>query len=312
MDYTTLTGTDLRVSRIGLGCNRFAAATTAEERRELEASLRAAFERGINFLDTANAYGDGAADRVIRSALGGERDRLVLCSKSGLPERRYSRRWQGAIRHLTKPLGLRGMTARLAGRLAAGQTFAPAFIEQAIEGSLQRLGTDYLDLFLLHSPYQVVVWRDDLFAALERLKRQGKIRYYGVSLDNPASTDDWLAWLAVPGISAVQVLVNPLKSVDLTQLVPAARERKVGIIARQPFHKGAVFTNQRLLELAAANSRYTPAQLAVQFSLGQQGVDMVLAGFRSLAHLDDNLGALAGPGLSRHEREHISALTEIV
>ncbi len=311
MEYNLLSGTDLRVPRIGLGCNKIAAPKSADQLRAVEAVLRAAIERGVNFLDTANVYGDGLADRMIRNAVGSERSKIVLCSKAGHASADQARRWHHLMRRLARRLPLRGTLAKAVSRSAAGPTFTLAYIEKAIEGSLQRLGTDYLDLFLLHNPEQVVLWRDDLFEALGRLKRQGKIRYYGVSLNNPASTEDWLAWLAIPGISAVQVLVNPLRSVDLTRLVPAARERNIGIIARQPFHKGALLTDRRFLEIAAANPLYTPSQMALQFSLGEDGVDMVLAGFRSMAHLEDNLGALTGPGLSKAEREKLWSLAEI-
>ena len=66
------------------------------------------------------------------------------------------------------------------------------------------------------------------------------------------------------------------------------------------------------IDIAAANRHYTPAQVALRFGLAEDGVDMVLAGCRCLAHLEDNLAALAGPGLSPDEREHLSSLTEIV
>jgi len=311
MEYKTLRGTDLKVSTIGVGCNKIAAPMSEDQRHVVETTLHQAIESGINFFDTADAYGNGAADRLLRNILASQRDKLVVCSKSGLPERHNTRRWQRKIRMIASQLTPGGRAARTISRIAAGPTFAPAYIEKAIEASLSRLGIDYLDLFLLHNPFQVVLWRDELFEALDRLKRQGKIRYYGASLDsNRASTEDWLAWPAIPGISAIQVLVNPLRSVDLSRLVPAARNHDVGIIARQPFHKGAVFTNQKFLKLAA-NSRYTPAQLAVRFALEQNGVDMVLAGFRSPAHLEENLGALAGPGPSQRELERLQSLTEV-
>jgi len=313
MEYRTLRGTDLIVSRIGFGCNMIGAPMPEAQRHSVEVTLRAAIERGITFFDTADVYGKGAADRLLRSAFAGRRDKVVICTKAG--KRLWPKRtpWPRVAGKLVDRLGRARRATPSSDSLASGATYSPAYIEAAIDGSLDRLGTDYLDLFLLHAPPQAVLGRDDLFECLERLKQRGKIRHYGVSLSTGrSSTNDYLAWLEMPGLAVAQVTVNPLVSVDMTQMVAAARGRGVGLIARQPFHKGAVFTERRFLDLAAANPHYTPAQMALRFGLEQDGTDMVLAGFRSLAHLEDNLGALGGPGLSPDEHAQLRSMTEIL
>jgi aryl-alcohol dehydrogenase-like predicted oxidoreductase len=313
MEYGTLRGTDLVVSRIGLGCNAISAPLPRTEPGAAEATLWTAIDRGINFFDTADVYGDGAADRMLRKAFAGRRDKIVICSKAGLLPWARMKPWRRiAKRLLDRFRSDRGLRYSIR-QFVIGRDFTPDSIEAAIEGTLDRLGTDHLDLFLLHRPARVINSRDDLFERLGRLKEQGKIRHYGASLASTGcSTNDYLSWLEVPGISALQVLVNPLKCVDMTRVVPAARAREVGLIARQPFHKGAVFKDRRFLDLAAANPHYTPAQVALRFGLEQDGADMVLAGFRSLAHLEDNLAALDGPGLSPDEHAQLLSMAEIV
>ena len=313
MEYRTLRGTDLVVPRIGFGCNRIGAPMPEARRREVETTLRTAIERGINFFDTADVYSHGSADRLLRIAFAGQRDKVVICSKAGRPIWRRPKLRQRITRTLSRRLTRSRRAAHTTVPVESGATYTPAYITAAIDGSLDRLGTDYLDLFLLHGPHPAVLGRDDLFDCLERLKQQGKIRHYGASLSGSrSSTEDHLPWFERPGLSVLQVLVNPLKSVDMARVVPAARAQGVGLIARQPFHKGAVFEDRRFLDLATANPHYTPAQMALRFGLEQDGADMVLAGVRSLAHLEDNLAALTGPGLSPHEREQLRSLTVVV
>src|SRR6185503_8960413 len=102
-------------------------------------------------------------------------------------------------------------------RGALTQDFSPKYLVQAVEGSLKRLRTDYLDLLQLHSPPLEVVERGDWQSALDELKRTGKIRYYGVAAD---SIEGGLAALRFPGVSSVQFTLSLLEQRAATELFP--------------------------------------------------------------------------------------------
>ena len=115
------------------------------------------------------------------------------------------------------------------------RTSRPAYLRSAVEGSLRRLRTDYLDLFQLHSPPLDVVERGAWEPELEALKRAGKIRYYGVACD---TVDVGLAALRYPGVSSVQFTLNLLEQRALDALLPRAREKGVAFIARECLANG--------------------------------------------------------------------------
>ncbi|QUS36333.1 aldo/keto reductase [Falsirhodobacter algicola] len=136
--------TDLATTKIVYGCMGGAGAFGPQEERDSIEALRAAHEVGINFFDTAEVYGNGYSEQLLRAALGGQRKEIVISSK------------------------------------VAGKHLAPADVMTACEGSLKNLGTDYIDLYMLHWPNRDVPLEDSI-GALQRLKEQGKIRWYGVS-----------------------------------------------------------------------------------------------------------------------------------
>ena len=163
MEYRRLGRTGLDASVIGFGCNRIAWDSSREVRREAVATLEQAFSHGINLFDTANSY--RGSERLLGSVFRNRRHRILLCSKAGY------RSWLllaleralpgpfGSIqrsRPAREPGPARGTAARKPRR-----NFEPRYIRMGVEGSLRRLGTDYLDIFYLHSPPPEVV-TDDL------------------------------------------------------------------------------------------------------------------------------------------------------
>ncbi|MDJ0948379.1 MAG: aldo/keto reductase [Alphaproteobacteria bacterium] len=318
MEYRQLGKTDLRPSVLGVGCNLIANTDADHDLAEVNRTIAAAIEAGITFFDVADVYGRGRAERILGKALKGQRDRVLVATKAGVVPgggptlvrrirpvaRRLLRRW--------RPVHAAGK--RMATRYAPPprSDFGPTHIRNAIEASLRRLQTDYVDLFLLHNPRADVARQADLFGTLDRLKEQGRIRHYGASISGHDTSQDVQAFLAVPGVSVVQVLVNPMKCVDLEAIAPAAAARGIGLVARQPFHKGEIFTHKPLLDLADANPAYSPAQMAVRFGLAQPGVGLVLAGMRSRSHLQENLAALSGPPLTAEEMAALRASAEVV
>ena len=149
MEYVQLGNTDLRVSRLCQG-TAFRDLPRAEDPRALRV-LEFAIDRGITFFDTAIAYGWGGAERVLGRAIGGRRDQLVLCGKVPV-------------------------------RLESGTqvAYTRAYLHQQLEESLGRLGTDYLDLYLLHHVDEHTP-PAEICAAMDVLVKMGKVRYWGVS-----------------------------------------------------------------------------------------------------------------------------------
>ena len=153
MEYVTLKNSDLRVSRLCMGgCPMGGHGWGVVQEHELLDAVHAALDQGVNFFDTADTYGLGQSERTLGRALKGRRDQAVIASKFGV-------------------------------RVENGKTFydnSPEWIIRACENSLQRLGTDHIDLYQIHyrdgqTPLNAVV------DAMEYLRSQGKIRYFGLS-----------------------------------------------------------------------------------------------------------------------------------
>lgn len=153
MEYITLKNSDLTVSRLCMGgCPMGGYGWGAVQEDELIEAVHTALEQGVNFFDTADTYGLGQSEKTLGKALGIRRKDVVIATKFGV-------------------------------RIGGGKTFydnSPEWIEKACEASLRRLGTDYIDLYQVH-------YRDDVtpisavVEALDRLKKKGYIRYYGLS-----------------------------------------------------------------------------------------------------------------------------------
>lgn len=199
-----------------------------ENRQDELDAIRAAIDNGMKVIDTAEMYGDGAAEELVGQALDGRRTEAFIVSKV-LPH------------HATR----RGTVT-------------------ACENSLRRLGTDYLDMYLLHWPGAVPL--DETLEAFDVLLRAGKIRHWGVSnFDTP----DMEELLALPGGNAVatnQVLYNLTRRGIEFDLLPWCRQRKLPIMAYSPLEQGRLLGAPELLRLAAEYAA-TPAQIALRWVL---------------------------------------------
>lgn len=153
MEYLTLSHSDLRVSRLCLGgCPMGGHGWGEVQEQELLAAVHAALDGGVTFFDTADVYGLGQSERLLGKALAARRHEVVIASKFGVCV------GQGATRYDN----------------------SPDYIRKALEGSLQRLRTDYLDLYQLHYRDGVTPLTE-VCATLEQLRQEGKIRYFGLS-----------------------------------------------------------------------------------------------------------------------------------
>lgn len=301
MKKSTFGKTDLNVTALGLGCSRLGGNLQGGNQKQAIATLEQALDEGINFYDTADSYGQGQSERLLGKAFKSKRDQVILTSKAG-----YCLSPVGALAAKVKPIlkPLVRMIKPQSGSLAQAkgsllrQDFSKDYLIKSLEGSLRRLQTDYLDLFMLHSPPSEIIKAGDAFDTLAMLKQQGKFRYYGVSCDN---LEDALLCLEAPGVSALQVEIHLLDQRAILALLPAAKKSGIAIVARQPFASGKLFLGsedpseqsaiERFGELAKQCDRKL-SHLALQFVHQLEGVSVVIAGANSVDHLTDNISAL--------------------
>lgn len=301
----------IAISEIGFGAWGIGGRTAGEtsygdtDDNRSRAALARALDLGITFYDTAPAYGDGHSEALIGEAFSGRRDRVVIATKAGLP------------------------------RFGDSPDFAPAALRQSLEGSLKRLKSDYVDLFQLHNPPPDLFRRaPESYAALESLRREGKIRVFGVSVKSPAEA---LEILAGHDIAAVQVNLNMLdvRAVE-SGLLDLAAKKGVAIIARTPlcfgFLAGDVtadsefppgdhrrgwpraqierwVTGAATMQAAAqAPAGQSPGQAALRFCLSFPAVASVIPGILSPEEAEQNAAASDAGPLADAARDRIVAL----
>jgi aryl-alcohol dehydrogenase-like predicted oxidoreductase len=299
--------TDLIVSAFGLGCARLGGIFKRDP-ADFVSILSAAFDAGITFFDTADIYSQGESEMLLgRAFRGHRRDQVVIASKAGyvLPSRRkLLARVKPFVRPVIRALGLKRSQLSGAVRGSVGQDYSPTYLRRAIEGSLRRLKTDRLDLFQLHSPPVEIVAAAEWVEALDALKAEGKIRYYGVSCD---SVDAAQAALGIEGVSSLQLAINLLEREALTVL-PRAHDQGVAVIARECLANGLLVKDVTALDLskytqseseaaakarqielyreAAAERGLTTTQLALQFVAQLEGVSVSLLGVSNMDQLN--------------------------
>src|SRR5579884_1551453 len=174
MNFRRLGETGIECSVVGLGTGRLASAAIGLSRSNAQKLIGVAEDCGINLIDTADSYAQGECEQIIGTALQGKRDRFILITKAG-----FSITVLGGGLRLMKPLAKRLLKHFRGGKNLASnirsnvsrQNFAPDAIHKSIDASLQRLRTDYLDVFLLHSPPADVLLDEKLFELLRRLKQ---------------------------------------------------------------------------------------------------------------------------------------------
>ncbi len=220
MRYRRLGSTDLLVSEVGFGVWTVSTGWWGEvDETKAVRLLRLALDLGITFFDTADTYGNGYGEEVLAKALGGHRHKIVIATKFGYDFYSY-----GAQRR---------------GQRELPQNFDPAFVRFALEQSLRRLGTDYIDFYQLHNARMDAIERDDLFALLEYMVSQGKLRAYGVAL-GPAIgwKEEGLAAMRRRRIAGLQIIYNLLEQDPGRAFFPVAAERGVGLLVRVPHSSG--------------------------------------------------------------------------
>jgi aryl-alcohol dehydrogenase-like predicted oxidoreductase len=288
MRQNPLGRSDLTVSGVGLGCNNFGRRLDLAGTR---AVIDAALDHGIDFLDTADIYGgDGASERLIGEVLDGRRDRVVLATKFGM--------------------ALSGDT----GEPRGSRTYA----RRAVEGSLERLRTDRIDLLYYHEPDGVTPLAETL-GALAELADEGKIRTYGVSNFDAAQLREAAA-LGDDRLVALQNEYSLLERDAERETLPLARELGIGFVPYFPLASGlltgkfrrgeappagtrlanrperlndAVFDRVEAYEAFAAERGHSLLELAFAALASQHGIPSVIAGAMRPEQVAANAAAVA-------------------
>jgi len=206
VNYRELGRTGWRVSTVSFGAWAIGAAWGNVDSGESLRALHRAVDLGVNFFDTADVYGDGHSERLL-AQLKRERDEeIIVATKAG---------------------------RRLDPHIADG--YNAENLSQFIERSLKNLEVEALDLLQLHCPPTEVYYRPEVFAALDDLVKQGKIRYYGVSVEH---VEEALKAIEFPNVQSVQIIFNIFRQRPADLLFNEAKRRQVGILARLPLSSG--------------------------------------------------------------------------
>jgi len=206
MRYRPLGRTGWNVSEVSFGAWAIGGSWGAVSDDESMAALHAAVDCGVNFIDTADVYGEGRSERLIARLKRERSEPIVVATKSG---------------------------RRLSPHTAGGYN-APN-LTRFIEDSLKNLATDCLDLVQLHCPPTEVYYRQEVFAALDDLVKAGKIRHYGVSVER---VEEALKAIEFPNVQSVQIIFNCFRQRPAELFFREAKRRGVGILARVPLASG--------------------------------------------------------------------------
>lgn len=294
MEKRKLGNAGLEVSALGLGCMGMSAFYGTTDEAEAIATIQRALELGVNFLDTAEIYGPHTNERLVGKAIAGKRDEYVIATKFGVvvgtPGKPQKRRLDGS----------------------------PENVRRSVEGSLERLGVDHIDLYYQHR-IDPDTPTEETVGAMAELVSEGKVRHLGLS---EASVETIRAAHAVHPITAVQTEYS-LWTRDLeAEILPTLRELGIGLVPYSPLGRGFLsgrfkspddldendfrrsvprFTGANLehnleivakVEELATEKGATPAQLALAWVLAQ-GDDVVpIPGTKRREYLEQNAGAL--------------------
>ena len=312
MEYITLQNTDLRVSRFCMGgCPMGGYGWGSVQESELLDAIHAALDAGVNFFDTADTYGLGQSERTLAKGLGSRRRDVVIESKFGV-------------------------------RVGGGKTVydnSPEYIQQALEESLRRLNTDYIDVYLIH-------YRDgktpiaDVVGKLEELKSAGKLRYYGLSNIHGDGLEELLPYAGrfaccqdelslacrknEDDLRAVQsrLRATPMTWGSLGQGILTGKYNRENVCfgaddrrSREiyvNFHGEKLEQNLRIVEALkkiAANREKSVAACAIRWILDTLPESVVIAGVKRPAQLSANVEAM-GWTLNEEELRELNEVSE--
>ncbi|WP_188454935.1 aldo/keto reductase [Virgibacillus oceani] len=312
MNYRQLGKTDLTISELSFGTWAIGGAWGKLNDTEALNGLDRAMDEGVNFFDTADVYGDGHSEELLAKATKGKESTIHIATK-------FCR----------------------AGDIHDPENYSMKRVQEYCENSLKRLNREQIDLYQIHCPPLEILKDGNVFTVLDKLKAQGKIRYYGVSVE---TVEEGLYCLENYDVSSLQVIFNIFRQKPLKELFSKAYEKGVGILARVPlasglltgkfekdttfeaddhrhfnrngqeFNVGETFAglefnkgvelSQRLEWIARGRGNMTRA--ALRWILEHNEITSVIPGFRNVNQVEDNLQALNVTGYTPEEMDRLS------
>ena len=316
LKYRRLGKSDIKVSEIGFGAWTIGLDWWGKKIEDDEAirMLKRAFDKGVNFFDTGDMYGKGKSEKLIGIAFKGMRNDVV-----------YSSKW-----------GYDMYNAEQIGHNELPQKHNVEYLQYALDKSLERLQTDYMDVYSLHNPKMQAVTNRELFAALDGLVTNGKIRSHGVAL-GPAIgwRDEGLHAIKEHNITCLQTVYNILEQDPGNDLLKAGEEKNVGIMARVPDASGILtgkvnenttfnkndhrsvrkkeWISEALkkvenMKTIADKKGWNITELAIKFILSLKPISVVLPTMISIEEIDKFSEISDGKYLEDHELEQVSEM----
>jgi aryl-alcohol dehydrogenase-like predicted oxidoreductase len=243
MQYRALGRTGWKVSEISFGGWAIGGAWGQVSDQDSMAALHQAVDSGVNFMDTADVYGNGRSERLIAQLKKDRKEEIIVATKAG---------------------------RRLPRQTVEG--YSRENVTAWIEDSLRNLSTDTLDLVQLHCPPTQLYDRPEVFAILDDLVKAGKIRHYGVSVEKVAEALKAIEW---PSVQTVQIIFNCFRRRPAELFFARAREKEVGILARVPLASGLLTGKLRRDTTFAADDHRNFNRQGEAFDAGEtfSGVD---------------------------------------
>ncbi len=307
MKYRQLGNTELSLSELSFGTWAIGGAWGKSDDQEALRSLYYAIDRGVNFFDTADVYGDGHSEELLAKATKGQESSIHIATK-------FCR----------------------AGDIHDPKTYEMPQVEAYLDGSLKRLERERVDLYQIHCPPKEILEDGSVFGVLDQLQEKGKIRHYGVSVE---TVEEGLICLQNQNVKSLQVIFNLFRQKPLEELFVEAKRKGVGIITRLPlasglltnkfsldhefeeddhrrfnengeqFNVGETFAGlgfKKGVELTKelewiVEGRENMARAALRFILDQDEVTCAIPGFKNQSQIQENLQALNTPSFTKHE-----------
>ncbi|KAA0550196.1 aldo/keto reductase [Bacillus sp. BGMRC 2118] len=312
MNYRHLGNTELKISELSFGTWAIGGSWGKTSDKEAILGLQKAMEEGVNFFDTADVYGEGHAEELLAQATKGREHEVYIGTKFCRSKDIFDY-----------------------------ETYSESSIRDLCEASLKRLNREQIDLYQIHCPPLEVLQHGEVFHVLDKLQSEGKIRYYGVSVE---TVEEGFICLENPNVKSLQVIFNVFRQKPIESLFPFAKEKGVGIIARVPlasglltgkfnddtrfeendhrhfnkdgehFNVGETFAGlefrvgvelSRKIEWITRN-RGNMTRAALRWILDNQSITTVIPGFKTVKQVEDNLEALHVPSFSKEELELLS------
>lgn len=246
MKYRPLGRTGWNVSEISFGAWAIGGFWGHVSDEEAMGALHTAVDSGVNFIDTADVYGDGRSERLIARLKKERKDEVIVATKAG--------------RKLSKQ---------------TVEGYSRQNLTEWIDNSLRNLEADALDLLQLHCPSTDLYYHPEVFEILDDLVKAGKVRYYGVSVER---VEEAIKAIEFPNVQSVQIIFNCFRQRPAEVFFPLAKQRQVGILARVPLASGMLTGKLRRDSKFAADDHRTFNRHGELFDMGEtfSGVDYEL------------------------------------